>query len=466
VSESGVYQASQPTAPTLARGPAPVPSRHAIYWRETEAVDPGTPLEGDVHCDVCIVGGGYTGLWTAHFLKQADPSLDIHVLEAHYAGAGASGHNDGFVTPTVGHSLHTVIHGFGPERAKATYAAVGRSIMELRRFCLKHDVDAELEPNGFYLVATNDAQRRRLDSDGALAERMGVRYDALDGTDARSRIGSPAITGALKTAGALVNPHRLARGLCRVVRRQGVEIHEQTPAVALGRTAAGHVVGTPRGRVTAERLVLATNAYQHQWAPFRNQVKPVWSYAAVSEPLTAEQLAQVHWPGREGFVEACNFIVFGRLTAQNRLLIGGGPAPYFYGQDMDERRLRNDAVQKGLREALGRYFPPWRDLAFTHTYGGCIAVTRDLVPHVGNLGGGLYYGYGFCGNGIATTHTVGKALRDLVLARSGGYSELLFVRGREPAFPPEPLSFLGARALSALLTWQDRHPKVIKRQLI
>lgn len=460
-------QLLEPTTTAVAGNGRPPALEHAIYWRGTEPVEPGPPLEGDVRCDVCIVGGGYTGMWTAHFLKEADPTLDVHIVEGEYAGAGASGHNDGFVTPTIGHSLHTVVHRFGTERAKDAYAAVGRSIMDLRRFCRKQGVDAELEPTGFYLVATNEGQRRRLDGDVALAADMGVAYEVLERDDARDRIGSPAIQSALKTGGALVNPHKLSRGLFRVVRDAGVEVHEQTRAVSVERTSGGHVVTTPRGRVTADRLVLATNAYQHQWAPFRNQVKPVWSYAMVSEPLTDDQLAQVHWPDREGFVEARNFIVFGRLTAENRLLFGGGPAPYFYGRDMDEgQHLRNDHVKDVLREQLARFFPVWRDVRFTHAYGGCIAVTRDLVPHVGRLADGTHYGYGYCGNGIAMTHTAGRTLADLVLERDTEHTNLLFVSAREPAFPPEPLSFLGARALSAVLAWQDRHPNVVKRQLV
>jgi glycine/D-amino acid oxidase-like deaminating enzyme len=213
-------------------------------------------------------------------------------------------------------------------------------------------------------------------------------------------------------------------------------------------------------------MILATNAYQHQFDAFRRMVKPVWSYAAVTEPLDEELLARVHWPGREGFVEARNFIVFGRFTAENRLLIGGGPAPYYYGRDMDERHMRDDSIHQLLRGHLARYFPAWGDLRFTHAYGGCIAVTRDLLPHVGTSGDGLYYSYGYCGNGIAMTHTAGKALRDLVLERDSDYAQLPFVCGAESAFPPEPAAYLAARALSAALGWQDRHPRMAGRQIV
>jgi glycine/D-amino acid oxidase-like deaminating enzyme len=404
-------------------------------------------------------------MWAGYFLKQADPALRIHILEADYAGCGASGHNDGFVTPTIGHSLHTVVRRYGAERAKAAYVAVGRSIIELRRFCAKYDIAADFEPTGFYLVASNSGQIRRLEHDVRLAAQMGLGYEVAGADESQERIGSQAIRASLKTPGALVNPHKLARGLARVVKQIGVEIHERSPVESIERIGGCHIARTARGCVTARRMILATNAYLHQFGAFRRKIKPVWSYAAVTEPLDEDLLARVHWPDREGFVEARNFIVFGRFTAENRLLIGGGPAPYFYGRDMDERHMRDDSIHQLLREHLTRYFPAWSDLRFTHAYGGCIAVTRDLLPHVGTSGDGLYYAYGYCGNGIAMTHAAGKALRDLVLERSTDYARLPFVQGVEPAFPSEPTTYLAARALSAVLGWQDRHPRLAGWQI-
>jgi glycine/D-amino acid oxidase-like deaminating enzyme len=445
------------------------PVKHEIYWRGTEPVEPGPPLRGSVKCDVCIIGGGYTGLWTAHFLKQADPSLEIHIVEADYAGAGASGHNDGFVTPTIGHSLGALVHSFGAERAKLAYNVVGRSMLELDRFCRKHDVDAELEPTGYYQVAANAAQVRLLERDLELAERLGARtgLELLDAAAARERIGSAAIHGAFKVGGALINPHRLARGLARVVREQGVHIHERTRATGLTVTPAGTVVQVPGGSVTAAKVLLATNAYQHQFGKLRHKVAPVWSYAAVTEPLTEEQLERVHWPERGGFVEAGNFIVFGRFVKGNRLLFGGGPAHYYFGRDMDEgRHIDDQSATTVLRGVLNRYFPAWRDVRFSHEYGGCVAITREFVPHIGTLGDGLFYAHGYCGNGIALTHTAGKVLRDLILGRQSTYTGLLFVGRQEKRFPPEPLTYLGARGLSALLALQDRYPNLIKKQLI
>jgi glycine/D-amino acid oxidase-like deaminating enzyme len=450
--------------PTAAR--AATEPRRRVYWHDTVDVEPGPPLRGDVRCDVCVVGGGYTGMWAAHFIKKAEPALDVRIVEGAYAGAGASGHNDGFVTPTIGHSLSSTVRRFGAEGAKVAYAAVSRSILELARFCDRNGIDADLERGGFCVVATNGGQMRRLAHELELARRLGASLELLDASEARTRVPCGVIEGALKSAGALVNPMKLARGLARVVRDQGVVIHERTPALRLRSEGATHTVTTPGGRVTAPRVVLAANAYQHAFRPLRRPVAPVWSYALVTEPLSDEQLAEVGWASREGFVEARNFIVFGRLTAENRLLVGGGPAPYFHGGDMDERHLRNDGVADRLRGELARFFPALRGHPVSHSYGGCIAVTRDLVPHVGRLRHGVHYAHGYCGNGIAMTHTVGKVLRDLVLERDTDYASLPLVARRERRLPPEPLTFVGARLLSAALAWQDDHPGVLSRPLL
>jgi glycine/D-amino acid oxidase-like deaminating enzyme len=448
--------------------PSGVPVKHEIYWRDTEPVVPGPPLREDITCDVAIIGGGYTGMWTAFFLKQANPSLEIHILEAEFAGAGASGHNDGFMTPTIGHSLGALIHRFGPERAKLAYSVVGKSMLELRRFCTKYGVDAELEPTGYYQVASNKHQLRLLKRDIELIGMLGGAgsIDLLDAKQAQECIGSPAIVGAFKVGGALINPHKLARGLSRVVRELGVHIHESTKVTAMRKTAAGHVLTTPYARVTAPKILLATNAHQHQFGSFQRKVVPVWSYAAVTRPLTDEELSAVHWPDRAGFVEPGNFIVFGRLTVDNRLLFGGGRAVYHYGRDMDEaKHIHRPSSAVALHQVLERYFPQWKHVPFSHEYGGCVAITREMVPHIGSAGNGIFYGHGYCGNGIAVTHAAAKSLRDLILGRDSTFTKLLYVNGSEKGFPPEPLSYLGGRAITGALAMQDKYPNLIRAQI-
>jgi len=430
--------------------------KNSVFWWETEAVTPGPPLVGTRSADVCIVGGGYTGLWTAYFLRRAEPSLDVAVVDRSWAGSGASGHNDGYAMSLLDMSLHHLVERHGPERAAAAHEAVASSVLEIGEFCSEHDVDAEYELNGVASIAVNEGHRWRLERDLEAARRIGADHDftLLEGEGARATIGSPIVQAVLREGrGALLNPHKLVRGLARTVEELGVRIFERSPVSTV---AAGRVE-TDLGAVDADRIVVATNAYQHRFELFSGKVAPIWSYAMASEPLTDEQRDRVAWEGREGFEDKRNFITIGRWTADNRILWGGRLAPYFYGDDMDPRHMRNERVFGELREAWGRYFPMWRDVEFTHAYGGCVAITSTFLPYVGTLGGGIYYGYGYNGHGVAPSHTVGRSLCDLVLERDSEHAQLVFVnQASEPALPPEPLRFVGARLTTALLDRQDR----------
>ncbi|MFI6040948.1 NAD(P)/FAD-dependent oxidoreductase [Nocardia sp. NPDC051321] len=433
---------------------------YGVFWRETEEVSYGPSLSGEHAADVCIIGGGYTGLWTAHYLKKAEPGLRIIVLESDYAGSGASGHGDGFMTPTIGHNLTSLLKAYGSDRAKLAYTVVGKSILEVQRFAAKHGIDAQIEPTGYLNVATNARQLRMLERDLDLIDRLGASSlpELLDARGIRARVDSPALLGGFEVGGAMVNPHRLVRGLSRVVRAQAVEIFERSPAVSVAKGPSGFRVRTPLGAVSAGRVVYATNAYQHQFPELQAMVRPMWSYAIVTEPLTPKQLASLRWPGREGFVEARNLIAFARLTAQNRLLVGGGPVPYHYGRDMADAHMRARRPQRYLTGLLGKYFPMLRELRVTHAYGGCIDMTPDLVPHVGRLRNGALYAHGYCGNGVAFTNTVGKVMRDLVLDRETTYTDLMFVGPQQRLYPAEPVAWLKARMHDVEMRVQDRLP--------
>ncbi|NJQ07287.1 FAD-dependent oxidoreductase [Streptomyces lonarensis] len=433
--------------------------KHVVYWHETEHAEPGPPLRESVDCDVCVVGGGYTGLWTAYFLKKAEPALDVHVVEAEFSGHGASGRADGFVTPTVGKDIQALVARFGEQRTADASRAVGRSILEIGRFLRRHKVDAEFEANDYLLAATTPAQLRRLEKDRALAARLsgGAGPALLGAAETRELIGSPALTGALRTGGALVNPFKLARGLARVVREAGVVIHDRTPVLRVHPGVRPTVV-TPGGRVVADKVVIAANAHQFTFPPFRDQVIPVWSYALVTDPLTPAQLDRIAWEGREGLVEAKTFLTCARFTADNRVLWAGGPALYFRNRDTRRRRMNDPRAYRVLVEEFRRFFPMWDDVRFRYAYGGTVDIVRDFAPHFGQLPGNLFYGYGFCGNGISATHTGGKVLRDLVLGKDSEYARLLYVDDdsrRRQAFPPEPLLYAGVRGACRLMDWRE-----------
>ncbi|WBB81396.1 FAD-dependent oxidoreductase [Micromonospora sp. WMMD882] len=436
--------------------------RHEVYWQTTEAAEPQDALTGDVDCDVAVVGAGFTGMWTAYGLKKARPDLDIHLLDAGLAGGAASGTADGFVTPTLGKDLDQLIRVYGEPAAAKASAIVGRSILEIGRFCRREKVDAEYEANDYLMVARNDGQLARLEHDRRLALRLGSDTKIMDADEARAYVDSPEIQGAVRVGGALVNPFKLARGLVRTLRGMGVTIHERSPASRVDPAGPGggpHTVVTAAGRVRAPQVVLATSASQYTFPEFRRTVLPMWSYALISEPLTEEQLGRVRWPGREGIVEAKTFLHCGRFTADNRLMWAGGRAYYYPRSPFDQGHHDNAAIYRELTASFGEFFPAWRDdVRFEFAYGGVIDITRDMMPHFGTLRPGLHYGYGYCGNGIAATHTGGRILRDLVLGESTDYSTLALVDAKRPAFPPEPISFAGFQVLSRVYEWKDKRP--------
>lgn len=434
--------------------------RHSIYWQDANPVPAGPPLDTDVRCDVCVVGAGFTGLWTAHFLRAAAPELDVQVVERGVAGAAASGTADGFVTPTVGTDLAHLIERCGRERSAVICDLTARSVLELDRFVRAHRIDAEWEQNDHLLVATDDAQIARLERHRRLAAYLGPRFDVtvLRGATARQWTSAPEIKAAVRTSGALVNPFKLARGLVDVIRHAGVPVHEHSPAVRITPVPGGHRVSTPGGSVTARHVVLATSAHQHTLTGFRRSVLPMWSYVLVSEPLTDRQRDRVFWPGREGLVEATTFLHRARLTADSRIMWAGGAVRYFPRRDMRIGRMHGATAYRELRRSFKRSFPMWSDVRFQYAYGGCVDVTRDLVPHFGSHRPGVWHGYGYCGNGIAAAHLGGKVLRDLVLGRETEYSALPLVDGREPPFPPEPFAFCGARAATRLVRWRESRP--------
>jgi glycine/D-amino acid oxidase-like deaminating enzyme len=414
-----------------------IPLRYENYWLTTEPVEPGPPLPGDTSCDVAIVGGGYTGLWAAHFLKEAEPGLDVQILEANYAGAGASGMNAGFVQMTAGKVLRRMLWYYGKEKAGGVYKSVARSILELSRFCKRNGIDAELENNGILQVATDRKQLARIQLQIARANKAGAgAFELLNAAECQELIGSPAVLGGLKVNGSMLNPHRLVRGLARVVAAQGVSIHEQTPVTTITKSGDKWEITTPHGTVTAGQVVVATNAWQGTFPELYARQYPIWNYLMVTEPLSDKQLAKVKWPGRQGVANSLSFSTAARLTADNRVIWAGGLWYRFGDRETDARHARNDEAFGLLRESFEGFFPQWADVPFEYANGGLISWSHTFIPQFGRTPTGMIYGHGYTGSGIAASHTGGKILRDLVLERKTEYTDLAFVTVNQPKFMP------------------------------
>lgn len=418
--------------------------RHTTFWHDTIQPSIRAPLPGDLSCDVCIVGAGYSGLWAAHFLRAADPSLQIVIAESNHVGAGASGHNDGFILQTLGgHTTATLAQSFGRERAMSTCGALRQSAIELCRFCINRGVDADIEASGIYSVATTRRQLRRLAENAKVANELGASYDAMiTGANMRDRISSPAILGAYWHAGAVVNPFKLAVGLADVVTSDDVRIYEGTTVTEVTEDATGVDVVTPRGRIFAQNVILATDAYRPLHAGLAQKIRRYYRYIAVTEEISAWRHA-IRWPRREGFVDVGRPSIFCRLTWDNRILLGGGVGvPVRRGDQVGgsghgEVGRRVEAQMSALIE---RFFPMLNGIRMEYLYGGVIGVTSDKLPHVGQASPRVAYVYGYSGHGIVASHAAGKALRDLTLGRRTQDSALVFVNGSEPRFSRRAVS--------------------------
>ena len=429
-----------------------------IYWRETVDRKPAEPLRVATKADVTIVGGGFTGLWTALALKERSPTLDVILLEAAHIGFGASGRNGGFAMTLLDMSLTHLARNHGDQRARAAHEAVATSVDAIGAACATHGIDCDYHRGGLLVVATNEAQQRRVDADLATATRLGLRgFSALDGESVRAQVRSPTYLSALREEHcATVNPAKLATGLGRILEGLGVRVFENTPALNHELAGNGIRVLTPEGSVRTEQLVLAQNAWAHDSRPFQSRVVPLYSYIVATEPLSPAQWATVGWQNREGIEDKRNFVHYYRATADGRILWGGSDCRVYPRADIAPQHDANPGIFRQLESTFRRTFPQLDAVTFTHRWGGPVGLTVPFVPYFGSLPGGrIHYGHGYNGHGVAPAHTGGTVLADLVLEAGNAQERLFFVGGREPRFPPQPLLYAGAELTRRSLLAQD-----------
>lgn len=430
--------------------------REKSFWLETAGeYHPRPPLEGERTADVCIVGAGFTGVSAALHLKEKAPGLRVVVLEAEVVGFGASGRNAGFCMTLFGLAPEVTRWRFGPARLREADQYMLRAVDLVRRRVAEHGIDCDFEQTGLLTVATDPAQRRRLLREMELERKYGLHEtEWLEADAVRARVGSPLFCGGrLDRHCALLNPAKLARGLALAAERAGTEICEQSPVVEV---VPGPRVRlrTPRGAVSAEKVIFATNAYSARFRPLRSRQVPIHTYIVLTEPLSPEQRAAIGWEGREGIEDGRNLIHYFRLTRDNRLLMGGEDALYYFGSAVD--RDRSAAMQARLQDAVKRIFPALAGIRFTHHWGGPISATLDMAPLIGRVGPNMFYSVGCMGHGVALCNLNGAVLADLALERQTDLTDVFFVDRRTLPAPPEPLRFALAGALLAGMRLQDR----------
>jgi glycine/D-amino acid oxidase-like deaminating enzyme len=415
------------------------------------------PLRDDVSCDVAIVGGGFTGLATAIELKRADPGLDVSLLEAKEIGYGASGRNGSFAMTVVGLGFGTMAMLRGKEFVRRAHIYMMRAVDYLEDSIRRERLDCDCLRPGFLRVATTPSHVKRLRQEVSMMNELG--FDDLfwlDAADAQQRVCSSHYMGAMwEPRMLLVNPAKLVRQEKLLAQRLGVTIYEHTPVGPIRRREGGAFwLRTAEGSVTAEKIVLATNAYSHLFDTLRRKQVPAFTYMIATEPLTPEQLGAIGWHGREGVEDSRNLVHYYRLTPDNRLVIGGGPVGLTVANRLDADS--DHAAWRHLEEHIGYLFPALKGIGVSHRWGGPFSVTMDLTPALGYLGDRrAVYSLGCIGHGVSTSHLNGLVLRDLLLEQSRAEPACPFVNRRVIPWPAEPFRIAAAAGLRAYLQVED-----------
>jgi glycine/D-amino acid oxidase-like deaminating enzyme len=431
------------------------------FWLDSpDRPAPAEPLHSDTSCDLAVVGGGYTGLWTALLAKEAEPDRDVVLLEARSAGWAASGRNGGFCAASLTHGLAN-----GRERFPDEVGALDRlgraNLDAIESAVLRHGIDCHFERTGELSVAVEPHQidwlREEVDGECELG------HDSvfLDRDAVRAEIDSPTyLAGAwTKDSVALVDPARLAWGLRAACLRAGVRVAEDTTVETLARDGTHVRLRCGSGAsVRAQHVALATNAFPALLRRLRPYTVPVYDYALMTEPLDRAQRAAIGWYSRQGVGDLGNRFHYYRLTADGRILWGGYDAIYHWRNGLRDELDQRPQTFEALAQQFFTTFPQLAGLRFTHTWGGAIDTCTRFFAFQGTaLGGRVAYSLGYTGLGVAATRFGAQVMLDLLAHRASEAVGLRAVRSRPLPFPPEPLRYAGIQLTRHALAKADRN---------
>jgi len=409
-------------------------------------------LEGSLRADVAIVGGGFTGLWTAFHLKQADPGADVVVLESDICGGGPSGRNGGFMYG-LWEDFEVMVDLFGTQGAVRIGEAAERAVDLAEGVFREAGIDIWFQRSGHLNVSTSpvfddsveDYRRLHL-LDGFPADQ----FELLSASEVAERCRSPQFrAGVLERRGAIVQPARLARGLRALVLELGVRIFEGTPVESVEGGTPVKIV-TPGGEVSAEQAVRAINAWSKQIPPFRRSIIPRASHIVLTEPAP-DRLREMGWTGGEGIGDFRATVHYLRTTPDGRIAFGAGTGSS--ARTVNGSMSNDPSWYRRLETTLHKWFPEFRDVGIETGWGGPIDLSAHHIPFFGSMwGGNVHYGMGFTGGGVGPCVLAGQILSSLLLGRQDEFSSLPLVGYRPKSFPPEPFFSIGARlTLEAIL---------------
>ena len=413
-------------------------------------------LTGGTSADVAVVGGGFTGLWTAWFLKQRDPGVDVVVLERDECGFGPSGRNGGFLNGYADH-VAGLVDVYGADDARAVLDAGDSAVAGVEAFMRDHDVDAWYRADGSLGVASSQAQVGAWDDTLHAAERVGLRhrYRVLDRESLAQRCSSPVFEGGVETDdGGTLQPARLVRALRQACLDAGVRIYEHTP-IAPPTPATRGALDTAGGPVRAGTLVLGANAWMASWPAFRRRIVARATYIAITAPAP-ERLAEIGWTDGVGIFDYRSSLRYLRTTPDGRIALGVGGQRGSYSGRIDERFDGDAEGRRHCVEALHRFFPGFRDVPIETSWGGPIDVSSTHEPYVGTLPGGrVHFALGYTGNGVGPTHLMGRILAAKALGIETDDTALPLVGAEPRPWPVQPFRGAGASMVNAAVVRRD-----------
>jgi glycine/D-amino acid oxidase-like deaminating enzyme len=426
------------------RHPALRDAAPSVFWLDDpQEPQAQPPLEGQTECDLAIVGGGFTGLWSAWLAKQRNPGLDVVILEARHSATAASGRNGGFCDASLTHGFANGLSRFAVELGTLERLGV-ENLDAIQSTVRDHEIDCNFERTGMIDVATASWQYTELIEVAEAMRAYGYRVDVLDVEAMRAEVASPSYQGGLwiHDRTAIVNPAKLAWGLRRVCLDAGVRIHENTAVVRLNAETERIRLTSIHGTVLARRVALATNADRPLLKRLRPYVLPVYDYVLVTEPLTPAQLESIGWSNRQGLGDSANQFHYYRLTADSRILWGGYDAIYHFGNRVDTKLEQRARTFDKLADHFFATFPQLSGVRFTHRWGGAIDTCSRFCAFWGTSHAGrVAYSLGYTGLGVAASRFGAQVMLDLLEGRRTERTALRMVRTRPLPFPPEPLRF-------------------------
>ena len=417
------------------------------YWIEEAGLE-GTPslsaLTEDTVADVLVVGGGYTGLWAAWWIKQEDPDARVVLVEADRCGFGPSGRNGGFVN-SMGFSLPTLRRNFGDRAAIEMVHAGDDSVDAIGRWCDEQGVDAWFTRAGYLQASTAPFFDHAWDPVAEACAELGEggRIEVLDHEGIRARCDSPLFrSAAFYPVAATVQPARLAAGLRERIVEAGVEVHEHTRVDALAERDRGVVATAPGGTVRARSAVLAAGGSLLRFRPLRRSLTVTSSHMVITEPVP-DLLEQLGWTGGECITDSRHMVHYFRTTRDGRIAFGWGGGKIVRGANVHGRAEIDPQLTEAVRADLLRFFPGLEGREITHAWGGPIDVSPTHLPVVRSVGERSFAGFGYTGHGVGPSQMVGRALASLALDRRDSFTRLPIVDPPPVSVPPEPFRFAG-----------------------